>query len=236
MLNVIICDDISSDRKKIINVVKKFFDKSDINPNIHEFCDYNSKFVETMKSELINKIYILDIETPSRSGIDIARIIRKSDVVSPIIFLTGHRELGEVVITKDINFISFINKFDNSAQRLTSSLKVALKMLNKKQILKFNDHSSVYTIDFDNILYITTDTVLRKTIIVTNKHEYKVSNTLRFFLNILTDDFVQSHKSCIINKTRISNINYNNNTILFDNGKTIDLLSNKYKKGIDLNV
>ena len=54
-------------------------------------------------------------------------------------------------------------------------------------------------------------------------------------MDMLNDDFIKTHKSCIVNKSRILSINYNKNIITFDNGIGTDLLSNKYRKEIDLN-
>ena len=235
MINVVVCDDDNSFRHKVVEQIKKYMDNK-FDYRILEYNDYNSNFIKIIKEDLENVIYILDIEAPTRSGIDVARIIRKLDVESPIIFLTGHEELGNLVLAKNINILSFINKFDNFANKLKTSLNTAMKLLNKKHMLRFNDRGSIYSIECDRILYITTDTVARKTIIVTDKGDHKVNNPLNYFLEILNGDFCQSHKSCIINKNRVANLNNNNNTIVFDNGVTIDLLSDKYKKEIDLNV
>lgn len=234
MINVIVCDDDNKYLKKVVENVKKFMDGKKLNYKIHEYMDYDNKFINMLKDEIPNKIFILDIETPSRSGIDVARIIRRIDVESPIIFLTGHEELGNIILSKVMNFVSFINKFDEVKEKLNESLNLALKILNKKQILKFSDRGSIYTIEYNKILYITTDTVARKTIIVTSKHEYKTNYTLTQMLSILTSDFVQTHKSCIVNKTRVTQINKNNNKIIFDTGLEIDMLSTKYKKEIDV--
>ena len=51
---------------------------------------------------------------------------------------------------------------------------------------------------------------------------------------MLDDRFVQSHRACIVNKTRISRIDYRNRIIYFDNNEYTDLLSNKYKKVVVL--
>ena len=233
MINVVVCDDDNKFRQKVIEQIKKYMNNK-YEYKILEFDDYNNKFISLIKSDPSNVIYILDIETPSRSGIDIARIIRKEDIESPIIFLTGHEELGNLVLARNTNILSFINKFDSFAIKLNRSLNNALKLLNKKHMLRFNDRGSVYSIDCNKILYITTDTIARKTIIVTDKGEYKVNNPLKFFIDTLGTDFIQTHKSCVVNKNRLTNINMNNNTIIFDNGITIDLLSDKYKKEIDL--
>lgn len=236
MVNVVVCDDNDAFRQKVIEQVKKYMNNIGHEYNILEFKDYNNKFINIIKDDLTNVIYILDIETPTRSGIDIARIIRREDVESPIIFLTGHEELGNLVLARNINILSFINKFDNFTSKLKVSLDTAMKLMNKKHMLRFNDRGSIYSIDCNKILYITTDTIARKTIIVTNNIEYKVNNSLKFFIDSLGTDFIQTHKSCVVNKNRLANVNLNNNTITFDNGVTIDLLSDKYKKEIDLHA
>ena len=140
MINIILCDDDNSFRKNIVIKIKKYMDKYNFEYKIHEFNDYNSQFSKIINLELTNKIYVLDIETPSRSGIDIARIIRKDDVESPIIFLTGHEELGHVILSKDIHFLAFINKFDNSSKRLNNALDLSMKLLNKKSIIRLILH------------------------------------------------------------------------------------------------
>lgn len=233
MINVIICDDDNLYRSKVVEIINKYFKGKKLDYKILEFQDYDNKFIEMLKDDVANKVFILDIETPTRSGIDIARLIRKIDVESPIVFLTGHEELGNIILSKVMNFVSFINKFDCVEEKINKSMDLALKILNKKQILKFTDRGSIYTIEFNKILYITTDTVARKTIIVTAKREYKTNYTLSQMLDLLTNDFVKTHKSCIVNRSRVVKINKNKNSILFDNGLEIDMLSSKYKKEID---
>lgn len=234
MINVIICDDDNLYRSKVVEIINKYFKGKKLDYKILEFQDYDNKFIEMLKEDVANKVFILDIETPTRSGIDIARLIRKIDVESPIVFLTGHEELGNIILSKVMNFVSFINKFDCVEEKINKSMDLALKILNKKQILKFTDRGSIYTIEFNKILYITTDTVARKTIIVTAKHEYKTNYTLSQMLDLLTNDFVKTHKSCIVNRSRVVKINKNQNSILFDTGLEIDMLSAKYKKEIDI--
>ena len=62
-------------KAKVKNILKKFA--------------HIEKDIEVIENKMPFKIYLLDIETPSASGIDIARKIRSKDVDSVIIFLTG---------------------------------------------------------------------------------------------------------------------------------------------------
>ena len=96
MVNIIICDDNKKDLKNVVDIVKEFMKKNNVDYNLHIFEDYNDKFTDIIYSRIPFKIYLLDIEAPSGSGIDIAREIRRKDVESIIMFLTGHEELGNI--------------------------------------------------------------------------------------------------------------------------------------------
>lgn len=232
MVNIIICDDNDKDRNNVLDIVNNYMIKNKIDYKTHIYNDYNKKFAEIIDSKLPFKIYLLDIETPSASGIDIARKIRQKDVDSVIIFLTVHEELGNIILKNDLMFLSFINKFDNLRQRLNNSLKKAMELIKYKRILKFVDRNIVYTINIGDILYLTKDSYERRTIIKTDYAEFKVNKTLNELVDMLDDRFLQTHRSCYINRDRCSSIDRSNRIILFDNGETTDLLSDKYRKEV----
>ena len=232
MINVIICDDNEKDKNNAEKITKKFMERNNKDFKIYTCEDYNKKFYSLVDSNLPFKIYLLDIETPSRSGIDVAREIRRKDIDSVIIFLTAHEELGNVVLRNDLMFLSFINKFDNFENRLNNSLEKALDLLNKKNTIRFTDRNILYTININDILYITKDSFERKTIIKTDYTEFKVSKTLLEIMDMLDDRFIQTHRACYINDDRKIKIDRSNRIITFDNGETIDLLSEKYRKEV----
>ena len=229
MINFIICDDDARIVENIKKIIINYMMKNNMEYKTHLFYDLDDKFMKIVKSKMPFKIYILDIETPSRSGIDVARKIRENDVDSVIIFITGHEELGLTLLKNEIMFLSFINKFDDYENRLVTSIKKGIKMLNRKNILRFEEHSNIYTISMDDILYITRDSVERKCIIKTNYAEIKTYKPLASILKLLDDRFIQTHRACIVNKDKVAKIDKMRKEILFDNGTTINLLSKNYK-------
>ncbi len=230
MLNVIICEDNEKDRNNIITVVKGFMDKNQVKYDFHIYNDYNKDFMKIISIKIPFKIYLLDIETPSGSGIDIAREIRKKDVDSVIIFLTGHEELGNIVLKNDLMFLSFINKFDDLRGRLNKSLTKALDLLHQKRVIKFTDRNICYTININDILYVTKESFERKTIIKTDYNEFRVSKPLSEIIKMLDERFIQTHRACYINSERKVKVDKVSRIIMFDNGDTVDLLSDKYRK------
>ena len=234
MLNVIICDDNQRDLFKVETIIDKFMKRNKYEYNKHIFKDYNESFMNIIKSKLPFKIYILDIETPSRSGIDVAREIRKKDLESIIIFLTGHDELGRVILQNDLMFLSFVNKFDNIENRLSNILYKAINIIKYKKIIKIEEGNNTYSIDINDIIYFSKDTFSRKTTIKTDYTEYCVRKSLLDICDLLDDRFIRTHRACIVNKNRISRIDKVNKIIYFDNGYSTDLLSDKYKKEMNI--
>lgn len=228
MINFIVCDDIEKYRKQIENIVSKYMMKNKLEYRTHVFSDYNEDFLKMVEKKLTFKVYILDIETPTSSGIDIARIIRRKDVDSVLIFLTGHQELDRVVMKNDFLFLAFINKFDNCENRLNSALDKALKLFKVKKTIRLKDNGVVYSIPLDDILYITRDSVERKCLIVTDYSIFKVGKTLNEMGQMITDNFIKTHRACIINKKRITSYNKSKRIVTFDNGTEIDLISSRF--------
>ena len=230
MINFIICDDVKQYREMVEHIVVSYMMKNKLEYKTHVFKDYGSDFLKIVESKLSFKVYILDIETPTRSGIDIARLIRNKDVDSVLIFLTGHQELGHVVMKNDFLFLSYINKFDDCEKRLTKSLDKALQMFKIKSVIRFKDNGVVYTIPQDDILYITRDSVERKCIIVTDYSEFHVGKNLAELEEEVNDNFVKTHRACLMNTKRILSFSKSQKEVVFDNGMTSDLISTRFDK------
>ena len=230
MINFIICDDIEKYRKMIENIVSKYMMKNKLEYKTYIYNDYDEDFMKMVSSKLPFKVYILDIETPTKSGIDIARIIRHKDINSILIFITGHQELDRIVMKNDFLFLAFINKFDNCEERLMNALDKSLKLFQIKKVIKFKDNGIMYSIPLDDILYITRDSIDRKCIIVTDYSEFRVSKNLNEIEGMVNANFIKTHRACLINKKRITSYNKPKRIVTFDNGTKTDLISTRFDK------
>lgn len=226
MVNIIICDDNLRDAKRVEEIVEDYFYKLD--HNLYVYNDYDKNFLKIIDSKLENKIYLLDIETPSMSGIDVARLIRKNDYSSVIIFFSVYDDLSKIIAHKNIMALNFINKFDNLEGNLKSSLDLALSVVGKKRRVKFESKGIIYNIDLDSIIYITRDTVSRMSIIICDNVTYNIKISLKNIKSNLPTEFIQTHKSCIVNKNRIKEIDHKKMIITFDNNQSTNLVSKKY--------
>lgn len=230
MINFIVVDDIVKIAKTIEKQITKTMMSSQFEYKVHTFNDYDRKFMDIMKQSLPNKIYFLDIETDSASGIDIARLIRKNDVDSVIIFVTAHDELSGVIAKEQFMILTFICKFDDFEKKIGDAIIKALQVLGKKAIIRFQDNGSLYTLPIRDILYITRDSVERKVLIKTDYTTYKVNKTLAEMKEMACGCLNQTHRACLVNPERIRRVDKKSNEIIFDTGEIIDLLSDNYKK------
>lgn len=230
MINFIVCDDNEVIRKQVEDLIIKIMMKNNLGYKVHLYDDYNNKFIKLINQNIPNKVYILDIETPSDSGINIARKIREKDIDSIIIFLTSHYELGPSLLEEELMFLTFVSKFNNQEKRMTSAINKALKMIGHKQAVRFEDRGTLYTLPINDILYITRDSVDRKCIVKTDYTEFRIIKTINEMEDLLGVSFVRTHRSCLANKNRIRLVNKKDGTITFDNGEQINLLSDMYKE------
>ena len=230
MINFIVCDDNEVILKKVESVILKRMMKNDFAYKTYMFTDYGDEFDKVVNQKLSNKIYILDIEVPGNSGIDVARSIRNKDIDSIIIFLTSHEELGYMVLKSELMFLTFISKYDQYEENLEKAIGKGIELVGKKQYIKLEDRGVAYTLN--EILYITKDSVERKTIIKTDYSEFKLNKTLLEIMEHLDENFKQTHRACIMNTRRIRSFDVKKKLVTFDDGSKVNLISDSYKKGL----
>ena len=140
MINFIICDDEKPLTDSVKKIVTNVMFKNNIDYKIHVFHEYNNDFYKISKSDLENKIYILDIEVGKKSVIDVAKLIRKNDWDSTILILTSHYELEFLAYKSKILLLDFISKFDLYDKKMYDTINFCVnnKLNDNKLVIKAN--------------------------------------------------------------------------------------------------
>lgn len=234
MLRFITCDDNKEALEKTVLAIRTIMMPYDYDYRISKFTKYDEEFEKIVKTPGEQKVYILDIEMPKVSGLEIASEIRENgDWESMIIFVTAHPECKDDIFYSRLMALDFISKYFNYEKRLEESLTKVLDIYNIKNTLIFNYDYITYRVPINKILYIEKITDYKKCLIVTESGEkFEVVSTLKELMKKLTKDFYQSHKSCIVNTKKIYQVDYLTNTITFYNKTTTNLLSARCKKGM----
>lgn len=232
MINFILCDDNKFVRELNEKLISRIAMPYDFNYVVHSFDKYSIKLKNLINTPSDIKIYILDLELPNKSGIDIAREIRKVDWDSIIIILTSHDEMELSVLKQKLLIFDFISKFEDYEKRIEETVKMVVNKVNARKIVSFKCNKEIHHVKLDNIIYIYRDNATDKTTIITTDNEYSIRDSLSSIVSKLDSRFYQSHRACYINMDKIESVDFKNSIVYFTNDTSTDYLSRNYKKGL----
>lgn len=230
MINFILCDDNDYVRELNERMISRVAMPYDFNYTINSFDRYNIKLKNLINTPSDIKIYILDLELPNKSGLDIAKEIRKVDWDSIIIILTSHDELELSILKQRLLILDFISKFDNYEERISEVINMVIEKIDTKKIISFKSKKELHHVKLDNVMYVFKDNETDKTTIVTVDGEYPVRDPLSSIADKLDSRFYQTHRACYVNLDKIESVDFKNSIVYFNNDTSIAYLSRNCKK------
>ena len=193
--------------------------------------------LEQVKTSQNTGIYFLDIDLNSdMNGLKLAQQIRLFDPRGFIIFITAHSELSYMTFQYRVEAMDFVLK-DNPAE---AKVKIRECLLNamERYTLQTNKIHKVYTmelggrkisVDYDEIFFFETSRNIHKVILHAKDRQIEFSGAIKELTNILDDNFVRCHRSFLVNKNNIKEVDAKNRIIYFNNGETC-LMSTRMMK------
>lgn len=231
MIKFIICEDNPITLEQLGQTVTKAMMKHSVEYKVYKFTGYNDELKELIKEEEIIKIYILDVEIPIVSGLEIASEIREIDDDSNIVFVTSHPECQDDIFYSRLEATDYISKRNRCQERLCSTIEHIMTKMYRKKYLSFSCNHVYNRIILRDIDYIEKYPTQNKCIIhLTNGDEKYIKETLTTLEEELKPLFLRTHKSCLINLSNIKYVEYSNHTIYFKSGYSTDLLTPSSKK------
>lgn len=196
MLNICICDD---DNKEIMNLKRIISTKLDLVGIPYSIKDFSSgesclRSIRTDKDRY--DIIFLDIEMNGLNGVETAKIIRRSDTLATIIFVTSYSEY--VFDGYEVRAFQYVLK-PYQPERIVKVLMDAVKEKDMQagQVLKIESGSKTYRIPWRDIFYLQSDK--RRVILKTSRDVYEFYGKLDDLEMQLSGSFVRSHLRYIVN-------------------------------------
>lgn len=234
MIKFVIVEDEKDSTKQIKEVINKIKYKIEQEVKTYEFTEFNKNLANMIDNVDERTIYVLDIELKnSKSGIEIASMIREKDWNSEIIFITNHDKMFETVYRNVYNVFDFIEKYHDMDKRLYNDFKTILKQNVDKKMFSYKGRNVDLEIYLNSILYIYRDKEDRKLIIVTDSSTFTISMGVKEILEMLDERFKMVHRACIVNTDKVSAYDWNNSKVILTDGRQVDFLSKKYRKEIE---
>ena len=184
MLHFIICEDEIDLLNEYIKQIDKFMMEYDIEYKCHTYTCYDKIWEKEIQAIKGFKIYLLDIKTPSGSGINAARQIREEfdDWVSMIIMISAYSEYKYEALSKRLMLVDFINKNTRFEKKLQDALLISMKHYdNKYKSIKYSYKNNIYNIEFRSIIKIEKESDSKRCIIYTEDGNYPIQGTVDVF-------------------------------------------------------
>ena len=233
MLRFIVCEDNTKFIPKIAELIHKIMMPYELEYKVNKFTEYNQDLDKIIKAKNEQKIYILDVEIPEVSELEIASMIREEDTESIIIFLTSYPQYKNDVFYSRLLALDYIQKGALWIDRLEETLKYSLSLLNRKKCITFSYNGNSFRIELKDINYIEKVQENKKYVVYTiDGKKYPVIQNLKDFEPQLEGLFFRCHKSILVNLENIKYINYPENTITFKNNESAYLISNRLKRSL----
>lgn len=237
MLDIFVCEDNAIQRRTIVQIIQNTVLLEELDMQI--VLDAGDPYVllEKVKASQNTGIYFLDIDlNSSMNGMKLAQQIRLFDPRGFIIFISAHSELSYMTFQYRVEAMDFVLK-DNPAE---ANVKIRECLLNamERYTLQTNKIHKVYTIDvsgrkinidYDDIFFFETSSNIHKVILHAKDRQIEFSSTMKELTNTLEGSFVRCHRSFLINKNNIKEIDAKNRIIYFTNGETC-LISTRMMK------
>lgn len=228
MLNIYVCEDHDVQRRTIVQTIQNtvLIEELDMQFTLDTGDPY--MLLEKVKTSQNTGIYFLDIDlNSSMNGMKLAQQIRLFDPRGFIIFITSHSELSYMTFQYRVEAMDFIIK-DNPAE---AKVKIRECLFNamERYTLQTNKTHKVYTIDVggrkisvdhEDIFFFETSSNIHKVILHAKDRQIEFSGTIKELTGTLGDSFVRCHRSFLVNKNNIKEVDAKNRIVYFTNGET----------------
>lgn len=230
MVKFIIVEDEKEYQETYKKIIDKIMFRNDTNYEIQYYEGYTQKLQKVIKEPAESKIYIMDIEVKgTKSGLDIAREVRKNDWDSEILFITNHDKMFDTVYENLFKVFCFIRKFHGMEKDLTEKLSLIINRKFDNSKFFYTNGQSDLQIFTKDIIYIYRETTSRKLIIKTVNGEYAINMTLQEALTKLDDRFRQVHRACIVNDNFVQEYNWGQGYFSLSNGEKVNMCSKNFR-------
>lgn len=239
MLNIFVCEDHSAQRQMIVQTIQNIVLIEELDMQL--VLDTKDPYIllEKVKISQNTGIYFLDIDlNSSMNGMKLAQQIRLFDPRGFIIFITAHSELSYMTFQYRVEAMDFVLK-DNPAEAKVKIRECLLHAM-ERYTLQTNKTHKVYTtqvggrkisIDYNDILFFETSTNIHKVILHAKDRQIEFFSTIKELASTLDNNFVRCHRSFLVNKNNIKEVDVKKRMVHFTNGETC-LMSTRMMKGL----
>ena len=223
MLDIFICEDDDKQREFVAAFVSDFCIFRNLDAAVALASSSPYEILDCYKNTQNPALFFLDIELGAQiNGIELASHIRGQGKKAFIVFLTTYSEMAHITFQYKVEALDYIVKDgqDNVKKKIADCINTAISRhmgKNKCKLLKITVGDRIIFLGMEEIIYIETTQVRHKLSLHTINRALNFCGELKTMEEQLDERFIRCHKSYIINKDKIADINRKNNTVTMIN-------------------
>lgn len=229
MLDVFICEDDLVQKNQLEEFIQNYITMSGVDMKIALSTGNPNEIIDYVNKHRTTGLYFLDVDLQAEyNGIILGAEIRKLDKDGFIIFITTHPELTYLTFIHKVAALDYIikDKFTNMRDKIADCIQVAYSRYitepEKKKLFQINIEENSFFIEYDDILFFETDVNERKIILYTKNRRVKFYGTLKEIAK-LDECLCRCHKSFVVNKNNIAEVNKDEYKIRMINGDVCEV-------------
>ncbi len=233
MISIYICEDNLIQRSEINRHIENIIFDLDLDMSIILSSDKPRDIIDRLKDDAGFGIYFLDITLNAEiNGLELAQEIRKYDRNGFIIFVTTHEEMSHLTFQYKVEALDYIVKNDENLKSRLKECLISIKDKCSNTKMSKNKRSNCFHIDnksksiflpHNEIKFFETSHKAHKVIVHTIQKQIEFYGNLGKIAETLDDRFLRCHKSIIVNKELIKEVDKTNRRIVFEDGDTCEV-------------
>ncbi|GAA0063888.1 LytR/AlgR family response regulator transcription factor [Clostridium sp. CTA-1] len=237
MLRVIICEDNRVHRDKLKQFVENTILREKLDLDIALATESPEEIISHIKENRNTGIYLLDVDLKNDiNGIKLGEKIRELDSLGYIIFTTTHLEMSYLAFKYKVEAMDYVIKDDEDfKERVNSCIIKAYNRYHKQEYeeeyISIDTDTRIINIRPSDILFIETTGIPHKIRIHEETRQIELYANLKDIQKKLPLNFYRCHKSYIVNKDKIQEIDKKHNKIIMENEEEC-YVSFRYMRGL----
>lgn len=215
-LTIAILEDHPTEANHLKSFLTKWSIQTKYELEISEYCSGENFFENNDKTSYQSfSVFFLDIQMKTMNGLDVAKRLRKEGYQGPIIFLTAFREY--VFQGYEVRAMNYLLKPVKEEPLFLCLNEIAKDLSGNSYLYRYKQ--DIRSIPYKDILSFSSS--LHYIDILTVSDHFCQYSTLNNIIEYLPQEFIRTHRSCIVNMAHIYKIS--GTTIVLSNHMTTQI-------------
>lgn len=225
MLNIYLCEDNPKQLQKLVDYVEKCILIEDYDLSLRCATRYPEELLKAIPGMNGTGLYFLDIDlNANMNGLALAQKIRKLDTRGFIVFVTTHSEMAYMTFTYKVETLDYIIKDDFSKLQqkmhqciIDAYLRYSSPNNINQKTFTVTSGGKEYCVPLEDIIFFETSETIHKVLLHSENRIIEFYAKLKDVELSLDDRFYRCHRSFIINRHKIKEINLKEHVVIMKN-------------------